>query len=290
MISYNTKTWFNSLFLLKKSDTLWKLFPLIIFVSLYTGLIVYLETEYYHLNSSAPIRNFGLLHTLLGFVISMLLVFRTNTAYDRWWEGRKQWGALTNCSRNFVIKINAYLTDKHDKDFFKEIIPIFTETLYKHLRKETTRLELDTKPHPEIPDFDKTKHLPNQVIVAVTNKIAEMYNEGKLSDAQLITLNVDLQEFLNICGACERIKNTPIPYSYSEFIKKFIFLYVITLPIGMSFNLGYMSIPIVDFIFYILASLELIAEEIEDPFGDDPNDLPIDIMSNKIEQNIDNIL
>lgn len=290
MITYNTKAWFSSLFFLKKADTLWKLFPLMLFVGLYTATIVYLETECYHLPENNPLKNFNQLHTLLGFVISMLLVFRTNTAYDRWWEGRKQWGALTNCSRNFVIKINAYIPEKSDKDFFKQIIPIFAEELYKHLRKETTRLELDTKPHPEIPDFDRTKHMPNQIINAIINKVNSLYKAGVITDAQLITLNTDLNEFLNICGACERIKNTPIPYSYSEFVKKFIFLYVITLPIGMSFNMGYLSVAIVVFVFYILASLELIAEEIEDPFGDDPNDLPIDLMSDKIEQNIDNIL
>ena len=290
MISYNSKAWFKSLFFLKKADTVWKLFPLMLFVGLYTATIVYLETDIYHLSETNPLKNFNQLHTLLGFVISMLLVFRTNTAYDRWWEGRKQWGVLTNCSRNFVIKINAYISNKSDKDFFKEIIPIFAEALYKHLRKETTRLELDANPHPEIPDFDKTKHVPNQIINLIINKINCLYKAGDLTDAQLITLNTDLNEFLNICGACERIKNTPIPYSYSEFVKKFIFLYVITLPIGMSFNMGYLSVPIVVFVFYILASLELIAEEIEDPFGDDPNDLPIDLMSDKIEQNVDNIL
>ncbi len=103
-------------------------------------------------------------------------------------------------------------------------------------------------------------------------------------------MNAEATSFLDICGACERIKNTPIPYSYSGFIKKFIFFYIITLPIGYVFDLGYIIIPIVVLVFYVLASLEVIAEEIEDPFGKDANDLPLDRMAENIKKNINEIL
>ena len=95
---------------------------------------------------------------------------------------------------------------------------------------------------------------------------------------------------MDICGACERIKNTPIPYSYSGFIKKFIVLYIVTLPVGYVFNLGYLVIPVVIFVFYVLASLELIAEEIEDPFGKDSNDLPMERIAENIKKNVSQIL
>jgi len=114
--------------------------------------------------------------------------------------------------------------------------------------------------------------------------IQQLYKEGKIDGNQLIVLNAELQSFTDICGACERIKNTPIPFSYSVFIKKFIFIYIMTLPFGYVFNLGYYVIPVVAFIFYVLASLELIAEEIEDPFGNDDNDVP----TAKIAHNIHN--
>ncbi|HEX2606834.1 MAG TPA: bestrophin family ion channel, partial [Flavisolibacter sp.] len=100
----------------------------------------------------------------------------------------------------------------------------------------------------------------------------------------------DASAFLDICGACERIRNTPIPYSYSEFIKKFIVLYVITLPLGLVFSLEYYVIPVVVFIFYVLGSLELIAEEIEEPFGKDTNDLPLQRMCENIKRNAEEIL
>jgi putative membrane protein len=85
-------------------------------------------------------------------------------------------------------------------------------------------------------------------------------------------------------------KNTPIPYSYSAFLKKFIFIYVVTLPFGYVFSLGYFVIPVIAFIFYVIASLELIAEEIEDPFGTDANDLPIDKIAKNIEWNVHEII
>jgi putative membrane protein len=107
--------------------------------------------------------------------------------------------------------------------------------------------------------------------------------------AQYLALQQDMTQFLDICGACERIKNTPIPFSYSAFLKKFIVIYVATLPFGYVFSLGYFVVPVVAFIFYVLASLELIAEEIEDPFGGDANDLPMERMAQTILANVRDI-
>jgi putative membrane protein len=117
-----------------------------------------------------------------------------------------------------------------------------------------------------------------------------LHQQGTISGEQLIYLNTELQSFTDICGGCERIKNTPIPFSYSVFIKKFIFIYVMTLPFGYVFSLGYYVIPVVAFIFYVLASLELIAEEIEDPFGNDENDVPTEKIAQNIQKNVRDIL
>ncbi len=96
--------------------------------------------------------------------------------------------------------------------------------------------------------------------------------------------------FTDICGACERIKNTPIPFSYSAFIKKFIFLYIVTLPVGYVFQLGYYVVPVTALVFYVLGSLELIAEEIEDPFGTDENDLPMEKIASNIQKHVAEII
>jgi putative membrane protein len=291
MIPYNPKHWLRFIFNLHKADTVRKMFPLLIGMAGYSWLIAYLEIEYFHLGESSQLRNVSVLHTLLGFAISMLLVFRTNTAYDRWWEGRRLWGALVNNSRNLSIKLSGLLrNDESGRKFFMQIIPTFCFELKAHLQSEETKWQLDEMPHPEIPNFNRTGHVPNQVVKKMTNKLQQLCDEKKISAEQLLFVNGELVSFLDICGGCERIKNTPIPYSYSVFIKKFIFLYVLTLPIGLAFNLGFLAIPVVVFVFYVLGSLELIAEEIEDPFGRDANDLPMQRMCENIRRNVEEIL
>ena len=107
---------------------------------------------------------------------------------------------------------------------------------------------------------------------------------------EFLAIDTNLKTFSDIIGACERIKNTPIPYSYSSFLKKFIFIYVVTLPLAFVSNFGYYSAIIATFVFYVLVSMEILAEEIEDPFGVDENDLPTDELCEKIKANVTEIL
>jgi putative membrane protein len=291
MIPYNPKDWLRFIFNFHKADTVRKMFPLLIGMAVYSWLIAFLEIEYFRLSDKSYLKNVSILHTLLGFAISMLLVFRTNTAYDRWWEGRRQWGALVNNSRNLAIKLSGLLQGNPlQRQFFAQIIVAFVFELKAHLQSEETKWQLDEEPHPEIPNFNRNGHVPNQVVKKLIGKLQELNREQKISAEQMLFINQELMSFLDICGACERIKNTPIPYSYSVFIKKFIFLYVLTLPIGLVFTLGYIVIPVVVFVFYVLGSLELIAEEIEEPFGHDANDLPMQQMCENIKRNVEEIL
>jgi putative membrane protein len=287
MISYNTKDWFTFIFRFHKADTFRTLFPIMIAIGLYSAVIGYLELEYWKLAEDSYIRNITIMHGMLGFVISLLLVFRTNTAYDRWWEGRKMWGALVNNSRNLAIKLSAMLEDERDRNYFRKMIPSYASILHKHLNNADTSKQLFDDVDLEI---DHHKHKPNQVSKMLFQKINDLYISKKITGDQLIILNTEMQSFTEICGACERIKNTPIPYSYSAFLKKFIFFYVMTLPFGYSFSLGYYVVPVVVFVFYVLASLELIAEEIEDPFGTDENDLPTYKIAENIKKHIEELL
>lgn len=292
MVAYNTKEWIKPLYQFHEDDTFRKLLPWVVGVASYTAVVTFLEIRYLTPEENEHLKNIPLMHSLLGFAISMLLVFRTNTAYDRWWEGRRLWGSLVNNSRNLAVKLEVMLPsgDLRNKTFFKKLIGMFPHELQLHLQREKTRLELDKFPHPEIPDFDRNKHVPTQIVTLMQRRIIDLVKNNMLSGDQLIVLNGELSSFLDICGACERIKNTPIPYSYSSFIKKFIFIYILTLPFGYAFSLGYLAIPVVIFVFYVLASLEIIAEEIEDPFGTDANDLPMEQIAANIKKNIADIL
>jgi putative membrane protein len=287
MISYNPKVWFAYIFRFHRSDTFTKLYPLLILIASYSGLIAYLEIEYFKLTETSHVKNLFVIHTTLGFVISLLLAYRINSAYDRWWEGRKLWGALVNNSRNLAIKLSVILKDEKDLAYFRKLIPSYASLLNKHLKDDETSMQLFDNVDLVL---DHHKHRPNQIAKMIFQKINDLYVLQKITGDQLIILNNEIQSFTDICGACERIKNTPIPYSYSTFIKKFIFIFVLTLPYAYVFTLGYYVIPVVTFIFYVLASIELISEEIEEPFGYDDNDLPTTKMAENIKKHIEEII
>lgn len=287
MVQYNPKDWITFIFRFHESDTFRQLIPMMFFIGFYAYGIAYLELEYWKLSETSHVKNLNIMHTTVGFVLSLLLAYRTNTAYDRWWEGRKQWGALVNNSRNLALKLSAYLSDENDRNFYKRVIPAYASVLSKHLLNEDVSKMLFEGLDLEI---DHHKHRPNQVAKMLFQKANDLYKSGKITGDQFYIINSELQSFTDICGACERIKNTPIPYSYSSFIKKFIFFFVMTLPFGFVFSLGYYVIPVVIFIFYVLASLELIAEEIEDPFGNDANDLPMTKIALNIKKHVEEIL
>lgn len=291
MIRYNPKDWFTFIFRMHKADTVRRLFPMIIAISIYSGIIAWLEMEIWELGPDHRIKNLPVMHGLLGFVISMLLVFRTNTAYDRWWEGRKLWGSLVNNSRNLASKLHAILdpADKENRSFFRNAIPGFAFALIRHLRSPNATSEMFDGTGDIWKHISAEKHVPNQLASMMFRKTMALHQQEKISGDQLLFIREELGSFTDICGACERIKNTPIPFSYNIFLKKFIFIYVMTLPFGYVFSLGYWVIPIVTFIFYVLASLEIIAEEIEEPFGGDDNDLPLEKISQNIQVHIGEI-
>ncbi|MEX2596763.1 MAG: bestrophin family protein [Salibacteraceae bacterium] len=283
MINYNPKDWFGLIFRFHKSDTFRTLFWVIVSVSLYSWLVIYIELEVIEMNFSSSV-----MHSLLGFVISLLLVFRTNTAYDRWWEGRKQWGALVNVSRNFAFKISTWVKNAEAKPKLMRYAVAYPHVLTEHLRKADYST-LPDKHQLLIDDLKKDMHhIPNALAKRMQKMVDE--NSHDLDTAKQLALIEDLNAFTDICGACERIRKTPIPYTYNIFIKKFIFIYIITMPIGFAGTFGYWTILITSFTFYILASLELIAESIEDPFGLDSDDLPTDTLAENIERNVEEIM
>lgn len=275
MIAYDPKSWWGLIFQFHKSDTFRRLLPAMVTVALYAAGIAYVNFELWphHLHATAAF------HTLLGFVISLLLVFRTNTAYERWWEGRKLWGALTNASRNLALKLHACLPEKHpSRSLIAADLASYAATLKDHLR--------DLQPSPTGP----IRHAPNAVAARLFLQIEALRRSGELTPEHLINLNADLTALTDICGGCERIKKTPIPFSYSLFLKKFVFVYIVSMPLVFVPDFGYWAALFTTFIFYVLASLEIIAEEVENPFGTDANDLPTDDIAKNIALSVREIL
>jgi putative membrane protein len=288
MISYNPKEWFSLVLKFHKADTVRKLGAIMLVLGALTALIVVSDAYLLHIDSNSQVAKVSVMYSLLGFVISLLLVFRTNTAYERWWEGRKLWGSLVNCTRNLALKNEAFLAAyPEEKDYIRSLLIHFPYALKNHLRNVSSMNESELSDLFKITDLKDRKHLPLHISSLLYQRIAMLEKENKISGEQMIVLNQDAQQWMEICGACERIKNTPIPFSYSAFLKKFIFVYVITLPFTYAPVLGWYAVPIVMFIFYVLASLEIIAEEIENPFGTDANDLPLDEISKTIRNSVE---
>lgn len=288
MIQYNPKNWFTLIFTIHKSSMMRYLLPNMVGLAIYTGLLCYVFIE--HLELGIPGRLD--IHGYVGIVLGLVLVFRTNTAYDRWWEARKLFGALTNHSRTMAIKVNQLLErDDHEtRQFFSQTIPNFYFALKEHLRDgvDTDDLELEGMAYQD--EIESAKHVPNFLANQIHGQFLDMLNSGKINGDQYRVLQREAEGMIDVLGGCERILATPIPYSYSVYIKKVIFLYLLTLPFSLINVLQYWTIGVVLFECYVLAGLELMGEEIEDPFGHDFNDLDTDGMAKNLRKNIREII
>lgn len=291
MVQYNPKAWFDLIFHSYSRFVVKTMMPVLLFMGIFTSVVCVVILEVFGFNNT-HFQNTTALHSLLGVVLGLFLVFRTNSAYDRWWEGRKLWGSMVNSTRNYALKLNAYLDkgDAENRTWFAQMIPNFVVASKEHLRKGVQITELDIPDEDFLNKLNDVKHKPNIIAGMLYSKVNTLYEKKKLSGDQFRVLDKEMKEFIDVIGACERIKNTPIPYSYSMFIKKFIFIYVITLPFGFVTTFEYITIPTVLLVTFVLLSVELIAEEIEDPFGRDINDLPTDDLAGKIKDNVREIL
>lgn len=288
MVPYNPKNWFTLIFQIHKSHLMRYMAPNLVGIGLLSGLMTWFFTDYAHL-SIPPGLN---IHAFVGIVLGLVLVFRTNTAYERWWEGRKLFGALTNHSRNLALKLNAFLPENaiEERQFFNDAIGDFYFALKNHLREVRKPEELRLENQPYRKDYGMVKHVPNLIAAHLQQRITKMMSEGTINNDQYRVMNDDVSAFIDVLGATERIQKTPIPFSYSIYIKKVIIVYLLSLPLSTITSLGYYTVPMVMFTTYVIAGIELLAEEIEDPFGHDHNDLDTDGMAENIRKNLDEIL
>jgi ion channel-forming bestrophin family protein len=288
MDRYNNRLWFTCIFSFHRSDTFRILVPEMVLVALYTTGLIYWERVD---ERTAIFRSTTAIHSLIGVVLGFLLVFRTNTGYERWWEGRRLWGELVNLSRNMAAKLNAFIPrERADlRGFYRVMLGNFAVALKEHLRDGANPAELEQAPGVTDGLADEP-HIPNAIVARMYAVLQRMHQEGIIRGEHLFVLDQELRNYEYVLGGCERIKNTPIPFSYSIFIKKFIFIYTLTLPVGLIHDFQFWAIPIAVFIFYVLVSLEILAEQIEDPFGYETSDLPTEQFAARIRENVRELL
>ncbi|RAV98606.1 bestrophin family protein [Pseudochryseolinea flava] len=291
MVKYNPKIWFSIIFHSYSKHVLKTLLPALAMLAGFSAFVCYLILDYFAFQPH-EFQGSTTVHSLLGIVLGLFLVFRTNSAYDRWWEGRRLWGGLVNSTRNLALKLNAYIEpqDLEERTWFAKMISNFIYATKESLRQGVQLSELDPPHETFLQELKAVKHKPNNIVGQIYTRINTLYRAGKFTGDHLINVDKELKDFIDLMGACERIRNTPIPYSYSMFMKKFIFIYLVTLPFGFVTTFGYFTIATVILVAFILLSVELIGEEIEDPFGRDVNDLPTDELAKKIKDNVKEIL
>jgi putative membrane protein len=290
MILYKTnKSWFGDIGHLAKSWTMVRIMRSVIAISIY-ATIVCLLIDYMDWGRLIPMN--ASIFSLLGVILSILLVFRTNTAYDRWWEARKQWGALVNNSRNFAIYVHTMFPkkDAEVRRFFGKNISNFCLALVEHLREGTQIDKLIYLSEAEKALYATKGHIPNHIALQLFDRLAEAHRNGEINEGDYINIKAQHQSLLDILGACERIKKTPIPFSYAVYLKIFITVYGLLLPIVLASELHLWAVLIVALFFFALLGVELMGEEIEDPFGLDCNDLPTGSIAHTIKNNIFEIL
>ena len=288
MIKYNPKSWASLIFDVYSRYVFKSLLPLILFIGVFSTAYVAIIVDLLQLHYESTIQ----FHSIIGVMLGLFLVFRINTAYDRWWEGRKLWGKLVNDTRYLAIKINSILPADRtaDRKFFTEMIANIAFATKEHLRDSILIGELSLPNENLRNNVIASTHRPNKLADALFGRTHQLYKEHIIDGHQLYILDKELKGFVDMIGGCERIKTTPIPFSFSMFIKKFLLVYSMTLPVSFAWQFGYWTTPIVIVTFYFLVSVELISEEIEEPFGEDINDLPLDEICFKIKNNVEEIM
>ncbi|MEQ8359248.1 MAG: bestrophin family protein [Cytophagales bacterium] len=290
MIVYDSnKNWFKDISNLARSWTMVKIVRSVVALGLYTLIICVLHVELFPESYKTYV---GSVFSLLGIVLSILLVFRTNTAYDKWWEGRKQWGALVNNTRNLAVYAHSQLpeSDKPIRRYLAIHISNFCLSLVDHLRNGVVLKNLIMLGEGEIKVYKSKNHIPNFVSMQIQKCLHDAYKRGEMTEADMINIRPMHQSLLDILGACERIKKTPIPFSYSVYIKIFILAYGLMLPFALVSEMQYWAIPAVMFVFFAFIGVEMMGGEIEEPFGLDCNDLPTGTIANTIKENVFEIL
>lgn len=271
-----------------KSNLIKKLIPGLFVITAITVVFCYLHLKYnivnIHLSAALP--------ASMGATLGLLLVFRNNTAYERWWEARKEIGALVNTSRNLALNLNSLLhMHNEEKDTISNLLIAFVHSLKSHLR---SGVQMDEIKHlieaEDVEMVSNAGNKPNIIMNCIGQRIEVLYEQKYITDTQECLLLSQVNGLVDILGKCERIKNTPMPIAYTFLLKFFIVIYVMLLPFGMLETIGWWSIPLVMILYYLLMSIVLTAEEIEEPFGEDMNDLKMDQISANIEKNIKEII
>lgn len=235
-----------------------------------------------------PIAIPSLLHTLVGLALGLLLVFRTNASYDRFWEGRKLWGGIVNETRNLIIESAPHLqTSRPLLDELTRWTAVFPYASARGLRGQSGLGPLTAGlPQDQLDEVDQSQHAALAVASRMTVALNEARKRGLISDIVYTSLDQNIHQLVDYLGGCERIRKTPLPFAYVVHLRRALVLYCYTLPFALVSSYGWYTILDVLFIGYVFFGIEEIGVEIEGPFGNDDNDLPLEDICETIHGNL----
>ncbi len=223
----------------------------------------------------------------LSAIIGLLLIFRNNSAYERWWEGRKLWGQLVNESRNIAIKTKCYADGLSENERFEfgQLISLFSYALKSHLRGVHDFSALNV-----LKIADRDQHVPSAIVSRIYQRLKHWRKDGIIDHWEQMQFDQHAKAFLDICGSTERIVKSPIAGSYKLLLWLGLILNVVCLPWLIVPTFHWWSIVLMAVSSYFIFGLELLAEEIERPFDDLPNDLPLEAICLSIRKSTEDIL
>ncbi|AYZ11655.1 hypothetical protein EGY05_06865 [Chryseobacterium arthrosphaerae] len=228
--------------------------------------------------------------TLFGFVLALFLGFRNNVSYERFWEGRKLWGALLNTARSLTRQA---LTLKDIKGSnvsvpeFIQLLGAFVFALKHQLRGTDAYEDLQHRLNEDqLKTVAASKYKPAVIMKLLGEWVQKVKTEGSIDSIRQARFDENFDKLSDIVGGCERIVSTPIPYSYRVLLHRTVYIYCFLLPFGLVDSLRWFTPLIVVFVAYTFVAFEAIADEIEEPFGTEANDLALNSMCIMIDETI----
>ncbi len=282
MVSYDAKSWWKILLHLHGSVLLALLPRIVACAAIGAGAAWLFDTRQFKIPS--------LIHTMLGVVLGLLLVFRTNASYDRYWEGRKLLGATVNRSRDLVRQAAAYIhgeddAARADRAEVQRLVVAFYALLRQYLRQERELGELGaTVTDAERAALEPAAVRPNLPVLWLSERLHACARAGRLSEERLRLLDGNITALVDQWGGAERIMRTPIPFAYAQHIKSFLTIFCFTSPFAMVETMRWYTPIAAALLAFGMFGIDEIGVEIEDPFGYDPNDLPLDVIGKRIDE------
>lgn len=246
--------------------------------------------------AGAPVSFSTLANLVPSIVLGLLLVFRTNTAYERFWEGRKLWGELVNTSRNLARQMWVAVEETSPREHTEKVkhlrlLVAFARATKQHLRQEPLGESFAAVVTPEqLAKLATMHHPPLEVAFWISDYLQACCHRDRLNAYQLSAMLSQVDMLVNVLGGCERILNTPIPLAYAIHLKQLLLLYCLALPLQMVSALGWWTAIAVGIISFAVFGIEEIGIEIENPFGYDANDLPLDAICDTMQRNIEDLI